>query len=464
MDQIDARVVALQVIEAHERKNSNPYDCLLLPRTASFLDVKSAYKRLLFLHPDKNPTLDAAHEAFKIVIAAYNAIYNEIKASSQTSVPDLTGGNNSAAPLGHKWRAYTSTQAAEQAIHVDIFRRDIPSQPPPAAPPRQQPPTAWGSFPLQHSKWGRPSADAHGLLKHLKTSTSRLKTVPLPQTLESDEQDIQHKAAPPSRQENDLSKPSSGEQPENNEHEDGMEIKCGSFYGDIRRSAAGNKQNEKQQQRKSALSSSRAPLPPLSQQQKLWKEGGASKWSDVFRYNPLVELLRDPEIAAPGAAKEDEKEEKLTTKKKRSAPESNNKALKKRQDRTRVVTDSGSDDDFNREENQDEKELHRAESGSADEDGGHGGAGSSDSSDGWDSNEEEEILPEAKKKDIVSDAAKEAKSKALMNLLIAQQRSQAKHQLQVGTAHKAGQRAAFGRRGGKRRKQTRLRLGPITSK
>jgi hypothetical protein len=471
MDCIDARVVALQVIEAHEKKISNPYDCLLLPRTASFLDVKAAYKRLLFLHPDKNPTLDVAHEAFKVVVQAYNEI-KEI--NSQTRVPDLQGGNNNAAPVGHKWRAYTSAQAAEQVIHVDVFRGGIPSQPPAAPPPPQQQSTAWSSLHAQHSKWGRPSADAHSLLKDLKTSASRLKPASLPQRLESEERDVQHRAARPSKQENDLSKPSFGELHESNEHGDAMEINCGLFYGDTRRSAAGNKQNQKQRQQRDHMgnpvpSSSRAPFPPLSQDQKLRKEGAASTWSEVSKNHPLAELLRNPEVAAPVATMKDVEEEGKM-KKQRSGPRTKSKAQQKRQRKTRVIINSDSDDDFNNHKGKEreEKELLGAESDSTHEDerrrDGAGGS-SSNSSDGWDSKEEEEIIPESKIESIVSDSTGEAKSKALINLLLAQQRSQARHRLHAGAGQKASQKATFARRGGKRRKkQSRLRLGPITSK
>jgi len=466
MECMDARAVALQVIEAHEKK-SNPYQCLLLPETASFLDVRAAYKRLLFLHPDKNPNLDVAHEAFKIVIAAYN----DIRADSQTSVPDLKGGNNNAASVGNKWRAYTSAQAAEQATHEDRFRGGIPSQPSAAPSPPPQQPTAWNSLPTRDSKWGRPSADAHSFLKDLKPSASRLKPASLPQSRESEERDVPHRAALPSRQENDLSKPSSGEHSDI-EHEDGMEINCGSFYGDTRGSAARKKQNQKQQQlemelqQNSVPSLSRAPLPPRPQHQKWKKEAIASKWSDVSKKHPLSELLRNPEAAAPVAAMKDAKEEKLKKKQKRPAPRSKSKAQQKRQARTRVVIDSDSDDDFNnRDGKQDEEKLLGAESDSnIEDDEGHEGAGGNNSNDGWGSEEEEDIVSQSETEDIVSKAAGKAKSKALINLLVAQQRSQATSRLQAGTGQRASQRAAFGRRGGKRRKQTRLRLGPITSK
>jgi curved DNA-binding protein CbpA len=461
MDQIDARVVALQVIEAH-RKCQNAYDCLLLPRTASFLDVRAAYKRLLFLHPDKNPTVDVAQEAFKIVRAAFD----EIKANSQQArEPDLAGGINNSAPVGNKWSAYTSAQAAEQVIQVDI--PSAAAQPPPAPPQQQQQqPTAWSSLPAQQSKWGRPSTDTNRLLKTLEVPTSRLKPASLPQSLDSEPQEhTDHRQpAPSSKVDNILLQPAvdDEQQPEIEDHEDVIKIDCGSFYGGKKRStASGSSKKEKPKQ----------PLPPPQQQQqqqqhqqKGWKDGGASKWSDVSRHNPLTELLRNPEAAATAMKTTAKDDEKAKLKKRPAGAKTKNKPQKKRQNRTRVVViASDSDDDFSKRrvaKKEEEKELSSTESGSesaGSEDGEDRDGGNS--SDGWDSKEEE-----FEEEEPVSEAAGEAKSKALINLLLAQQRSQAKHRLQAGAAQRARQRAAFGRGGGRKRKQTRLKLAPITSK
>jgi hypothetical protein len=444
MDHINAHAVALQVIEA--RKNSvNAYDCLLLPRTASFVDVKAAYKRLLFLHPDKNPNLDVAHEAFRIVLQSYA----EIKKANSPSE-----GFTTAAPVGNKWSVYTSAQAGEQTNHVDIPRGGIPSaapQPPPPPPPPQQQ-TAWSSLPAQNSnsKWGRPSNDTTRLFKVLEPSASRLKTTLRPQSLDVEGKDVDH-SAPLS--EKDHLKHTSGANPVHNEHEDVIEIDCGSFYGGNSRSTAAVK----------LLPPSSTRIPAVggaAQQQQGWKDGGASKWSDSSRKNPLAELLRNPgaTTATTTEAATVVEEKKLKKNKKRAALKAKDQAPKKRQATTRVLIDSDSDDSFNKPRRKAEyKELISAES-SSDDDGGHGGDSSSD---GWDSHDEDF----KEEQTAVSKAAGEAKSKSLIQLLLAQQRSQAKHRLQAGAAGTArNQRAAFVRRGGKKRRQTRLKLAPITSK
>ena len=443
MDNLDARVVALEVIEA--RKNSeNPYDCLLLPRTASFLEAKIAYKRLLFLHPDKNPSLDVAHDAFKIIRTAFE----EIKAKSQAPVPDL--GINSA---GNKWSAYTGTLAGEQPTHIHPSRGSIPSAP--AQPPAPQQPTTWNSLPnLHHSKWGKPSTDPHHLLKVPETSTSRLKTASLPQSLDSEEHQYRHidHRSSASNLEMDPLKPTFGEEDIDNEHDDALEIDCSSFYGKKSRLAG------------SLPLSTRAPPSAPAPQQTGWNERGASKWSDASRKNPLAELLRNPEAATARARKEDQIKEP----KKRPASKTSHKSRvtqKKRQIRTRVVIESDSDDDgFVSQGKKEAEEKEIIISTSSDGEGGGGGDDGSSSSDGWESNEDSEKEDEA-----VSKSAAEAKSKALIQLLLAQQRSQAKHRLQAGAAAGAAQRArehraVFNRRGGRKRTQTRLNLAPITSK
>jgi curved DNA-binding protein CbpA len=478
MDHLAAHVIALQVIEA-QKNSGNAYDCLLLPRTASFVDVRAAYKRLLFLHPDKNPALDVAHEAFKIVLAAFN----EIKVNSQASVPNLAGSINNAAPTGNKWSAYTSTLVGEQATHVDIPRGGIPTSSSHPPPPPQPQPTAWNSsLPRQHSKWGRPSTDVKiTRLKVPEPSTSSLKPAsaasgfrPQSQDSEDFEKD-HHQAGCSTRPEPDLSKPPSGKQFDNDVDDDVIEIDCGSFYGDKSRSAASRRQKPKQQQqgRDSLPLLSRdaaAALPPSAQQQSGWNEGRASKWGDISKHYPLTELLRNPEAATTMATTTSAKEErqaKIMKKRPATSSKAKKNGQKKRQVRTQVVIDSDSDDVFvsfrKKEEEEDEEEDDILGSSDDDDDSvGEGGAGkSSNSSDGWDSKDEESSL----KEEIVSEASGEAKSKALIQLLLAQQRSQAKHRLQAGAAGKAqSQRAAFGRRGGTERRQTRLKLAPIRSK
>ena len=52
--------------------NMNPFEVLGCAHTASADDVKKAYRRVsLLVHPDKNPALPEAAEAFKVLVGAF---------------------------------------------------------------------------------------------------------------------------------------------------------------------------------------------------------------------------------------------------------------------------------------------------------------------------------------------------------------------------------------------------------
>ena len=133
MDHLEVQRLAAEVLEANKR-SSNAYDALLIPRNASFQDVRCAYKRLLFLHPDKTNGCDVASEAFKIISAAFNAIKNNVDGIGPGAPPQN---------VNNKWGAFTSSGVAPAAHY-----------------PERAAPTAPLAATTTSSKWGRSSASA----------------------------------------------------------------------------------------------------------------------------------------------------------------------------------------------------------------------------------------------------------------------------------------------------------------
>ena len=157
MSPLDAQEVAQRVLAA-ARSSTDPYAALLLPRTATFQEARAEYKKLLFLHPDKNPGNELASEAFKVVTAAFE----KVRAANQLplDVPHLEGAR--------RWSAFTEGPADRG--HASYA---VPAAAPPAAPAPAPPPGG------PRSKWGRPSSAAQRLLAVPQVQPQR-QTAPAP--------------------------------------------------------------------------------------------------------------------------------------------------------------------------------------------------------------------------------------------------------------------------------------------
>lgn len=161
MAPLDAHQTAAQILAA-ARSSSNPSDTLLLPRTATFQEAREAYKRLLFLHPDKLPGNELAAEAFKCL----NAAYNKIKSKQELVV-------RSSHPLEsrRKWKIFTGDDTEKSEARVEARPGEA------SHPPRQE--VASLKEPSAASRWRRPSIDTQGLLK-VPASSHRIAQVTKP--------------------------------------------------------------------------------------------------------------------------------------------------------------------------------------------------------------------------------------------------------------------------------------------
>lgn len=154
MTSLDVERTALAVLAAVRLPNCTPLEVLLLPKTASLQDARAAYKRLLILHPDKNPGAECACEAFKYITSAWD----QLRSSEGRVFSDAT---NHEGP--RRWSAFTD--ARNIPANSGFGAQSSPAHPPPA-PGRQSGDSQEHAAPsAAASKWGRPATEAHRLLK-----------------------------------------------------------------------------------------------------------------------------------------------------------------------------------------------------------------------------------------------------------------------------------------------------------
>lgn len=442
MDHLEPRIVALQVLEARS-KSSDPYNALLLPKTASFRDARAAYKRLFFLHPDKNPNLDIAAEAFKIITSAFESI----KASTAQLDSFRSEFDASAAPvMGNRWSAYTGSAPAPGGGTAP--RPGSSMQPQQAAQP---------SIPAA-SKWGRPSTDVQRLLKvhdppsgvnsAVEATTGLWKAPPHTEN----EPSRHRRPSDPTNEKRHLQA--------NSNLEEGHDIASESFYGESsRKKAKGTGSWSPGHIQKSSLAGSNQtaegvslPGPTLGVNQ--------SRWSNANKDNPLSELLRNPGAASLNPVPPGDTDRKIAAVQKRPSKKRQENGDRRRR-KPGLVIESDSEDAIE----------------DSSRDNGHQKSGNSSSSAGWDSDEfssdgcdKPQQISKRKKKEQDMDPPEnhhKDDSKNLLSLLLAQKESEAKEKLRTGLV--AAQRArgaaavrrAFGRRGKRRTKQTKLKLAPV---
>lgn len=141
--------IASQVLRVYET-SSDPYDLLLINRNSSFEEARSAYKKLLFLHPDKNPEIQAA-EAFKLITSSFE----KIRALHEQNHPTF---ETTLQPSTKRWSAFTgedSSNALNQQQHVSFTRSAFPNH--------------------ATSSWGKPTIDTR--------SNTLLSSLPAPAAL-----------------------------------------------------------------------------------------------------------------------------------------------------------------------------------------------------------------------------------------------------------------------------------------
>ena len=95
--------IARAVLRASQAGDRDPFSILLLPPSRRTLaEARTAYKKLLFLHPDKNPENPEAGEAFKLVVAAFDSI-RKLADRSDRRDDDIVHDQV------NRWRAFTTT-------------------------------------------------------------------------------------------------------------------------------------------------------------------------------------------------------------------------------------------------------------------------------------------------------------------------------------------------------------------
>ena len=452
------RAVALQVLGAQDKSN-DPYNALLLPKTASFQDARAAYKRLFILHPDKNPNLDIAAEAFKIVTNAFESI----KASTAQLDTFRSEFDTAGAPTArNRWSAYTGAAWAPSNNTA-----------PQTAPSRQQQP-AQPSISAA-SKWGRPVTDAQRILKAndppsgLKPASGAVTSLwkPLP----SKEADPSHQHRHRSSSLGTEEKHSEDAQKATEEEGKTHGIATEDFYG----GSAGKKVKKPvswspgHRRGSSAVGHQPPEGETFFSSEIAPPAGNHSRWSNENKNNPLAELLRNPRAAAtlhstlPSMSENNK--DSVSARPKRPTTDSKEKKENnsRRRTRPRVVLDSDSEDII-------EEDI------SGDSPGKKGD--SSTSSQGWESDDYNtdnqhyynrgvsNKKKQRKESEPSGNASKES-SKNMLSVILAQQEAKAKLRAGVMAAQQARRTAAarrtFGRRGKGKSKQTKLKLAPVVA-
>ena len=101
----DIRRTAITVLQAGAAGDRDPYSILLLPPGRHTLsEARAAYKQLLYLHPDKNPGIPEAAEAFKLVVTAFDSIRHAETISTEHKQQDAWEST-----FQGKWSAFTGS-------------------------------------------------------------------------------------------------------------------------------------------------------------------------------------------------------------------------------------------------------------------------------------------------------------------------------------------------------------------